>query len=129
MSRKNRQTESQKSENTAPAADAASQQTETQNTVVAEVAPAPKPARLEANGVKQPKAGGLCRAVWDYCAGVKEATGVLPTVKEVKAHAQAVGWNLNNASIEYYAYRKFAGIRGRVQAPPAAPATDAATSV
>ena len=76
--------------------------------------------RPEQNGVKRPSAGGLCRAVWDACWAHQEITGTPPTAKEVKAIAEANGWNPNNASIEYYQWRKFNGITGRVaKAAPA----------
>ena len=75
--------------------------------------------RPEQNGVKRPSAGGLCRAVWDACWAHQETTGLPPTAKEVKAIAETNGWNLNNASIEYYQWRKFNGITGRVKAAPA----------
>ena len=70
--------------------------------------------REERNGVKRPSAGGACRAVWDFC----DAAG-MPTVAQVKAEAEARGWNANNASIEYYQWRKFMGIRGRQGKPVA----------
>ena len=76
--------------------------------------------RPEQNGVKRPSAGGLCRAVWDACWAHQAATATPPTAKEVKAIAETNGWNLNNASIEYYQWRKFNGITGRVS--KAAPA-------
>lgn len=75
--------------------------------------------RPEQNGVKRPSAGGLCRAVWDACWAHQETTGLPPTAKEVKALAEANSWNPNNASIEYYQWRKFNGITGRVKAAPA----------
>ena len=75
--------------------------------------------RPEQNGVKRPSAGGLCRAVWDACWAHQETTGLPPTAKEVKALAEANGWNQNNASIEYYQWRKFNGISGRIAAPKA----------
>lgn len=76
--------------------------------------------RPEQNGVRRPSAGGLCRAVWDACWAHQAATGTPPTAKEVKAIAEANGWNPNNASIEYYQWRKFNGITGRVaKAAPA----------
>ena len=76
--------------------------------------------RPEQNGVKRPSAGGLCRAVWDACWAHQAATGTPPTAKEVKAIAETNGWNPNNASIEYYQWRKFNGITGRVaKAAPA----------
>lgn len=76
--------------------------------------------RPEQNGVKRPSAGGLCRAVWDACWAHQEITGIPPTAKEVKVIAEINGWNPNNASIEYYQWRKFNGITGRVaKAAPA----------
>lgn len=76
--------------------------------------------RPEQNGVKRPSAGGLCRAVWDACWAHQGITGTPPTAKEVKAIAETNGWNPNNASIEYYQWRKFNGITGRVaKAAPA----------
>ena len=75
--------------------------------------------RPEQNGVKRPSAGGLCRAVWDACWAHQEITGTPPTAKEVKAIAETNCWNPNNASIEYYQWRKFNGITGRVKAAPA----------
>ncbi len=68
--------------------------------------------RPEANGVRMPSAGTACRAVWDYCTSQVEA-GAPPTAKTVKAHADASGWNTNNASIEFYRWRTFNGISGR----------------
>lgn len=83
--------------------------------------------RPEQNGVKRPSAGGMCRAVWDACWAQQAETGEVPTAKWVKEKAAAMGWNPNNASIEYYQWRKFNGISGRVAAPkPAAePAAEA----
>jgi hypothetical protein len=68
--------------------------------------------RPEQNGVKRPSAGGMCRAVWDFL-DAKVAEGAAVTAKDVKAWAPAQGWNPNNASIEFYQWRKFHGIRGR----------------
>lgn len=70
--------------------------------------------RPKQNGVTRPSAGGACRAVWDFCWSVAPA---IPTVAQVKAHATKMGWNINNASIEYYCWRKYNGISGRVAAP------------
>jgi hypothetical protein len=64
--------------------------------------------REEKNGVKRPSIGGMCRAVWDYLDANQAATS-----KDVKAKAQEMGWNVNNASIELYQWRRFHGIRGR----------------
>lgn len=77
------------------------------------------------NGIKRPSEGGLCRAVWDFCDAAREKNGgTPPTAKDVKAYAETVGWNMNNACIEFYQWRKYNGITGR--APAAKPATPAA---
>lgn len=70
------------------------------------------------NGVKERSKGGLCRAVWDELNSLMthdEATGLanVPTVAQIKKIAEEKGWNVNNASIEYYQWRKFHGISGR----------------
>lgn len=61
--------------------------------------------REERNGVKRPGSGGKCAAVWDYLDLYPTATA-----KEVREIAGSMGWNLNNASIEFYQWRKFHGI-------------------
>lgn len=66
--------------------------------------------RPKQNGVTRPSLGGMCRAVWDFCDA---NSGV--TIADVKAEAAKRGWNTNNASIEYYQWRKFHGVRGRVK--------------
>lgn len=68
--------------------------------------------REERNGIKKPSVGGQCRAVWDALDDMV-AAGTQPTAKQVKALAEERGWNPNNASIEFYQWRKFNGIRGR----------------
>lgn len=70
--------------------------------------------REERNGVKRPSVGGMCRAVWDALDEIK-ATGVVPTAKQVTEMATNKGWNKNNASIEFYQWRKFNGIEGRAK--------------
>lgn len=64
--------------------------------------------REERNGVKRPSAGTVCGAVW-------AAFDANPAVKagELAALADANGWNRTNVSCEFYAWRKFMGIKGR----------------
>ena len=50
--------------------------------------------------------------MWDAMDAMVES-GKQPTAKDVKALAEERGWNPNNASIEFYQWRKFHGIRGR----------------
>lgn len=68
--------------------------------------------REEKNGVKRPSIGGMCRAVWDALDSVVTAGGS-PTAKDVKAMSEKNSWNVNNASIEFYNWRRFNGISGR----------------
>lgn len=66
--------------------------------------------RIEQNGIKRPSIGGKCRAIWDALDEYRAETGELPTSKTVKELAADSGWNPNNASIEFYQWRKFHGI-------------------
>lgn len=66
--------------------------------------------RPEQNGIKRPSIGGKCRAIWDALDAYRAETGELPTSKTVKELAADEGWNPNNASIEYYQWRKYNGI-------------------
>lgn len=64
--------------------------------------------RVERNGIKQPSVGGACRSVWDACSEMQALAPDVPlAVKQVKAHAVTMGWNENNAVIEFYRWRKW----------------------
>jgi hypothetical protein len=65
------------------------------------------------NGITRPSAGGKCRAVWDQLDELRASLGTVPSSKDVKVLAQQNGWNPNNASIEFYQWRKYNGIFGR----------------
>lgn len=65
----------------------------------------PKVERVEQNGVKRPRDGGLCAAVWAWLDAHPDAT-----IKDAKAAAPGNGWNENNVACEFYAWRKFNGI-------------------
>ncbi len=68
-------------------------------------ASAPKVEQEECNGVKHPKAGGVCADVWAWLDAYPDAT-----LKDAKAQGEKRGWNLNNVSCEFYARRRFYGI-------------------
>lgn len=77
--------------------------------------------RPEQNGIKRPSAGGLCRAVWDAMDAQREANeGTVPSTQQVRDLALMHNWNINNAMIEYYQWRKFNGITGRAKKVEAA---------
>lgn len=65
--------------------------------------------REERNGVKRPKDGGLCAAVWSDLDKLL-ASGATPTTAQVRDLAAARGWNPNNALCELSAWRKFMGL-------------------
>lgn len=72
-------------------------------------APKASKARSEIrNGVRKP-IKGKCAEVWATLTAVCEIseTDSPLTIVEVRALAEAHGWNLNNATIEFYAWRKF----------------------
>ena len=73
----------------------------------AKKAAAPKVERVEQNGVKRP-GPGKCLEVWEY---LDQHGNMKP--KDLQPVAEARGWNINNASIELYQWRKFNGISGR----------------
>lgn len=68
--------------------------------------------RQEQNGITKPSIGGKCRAIWDAC-DLEYASNNVPAVKRIKEIAVENGWNVNNAVIEYYQWRKFHGLTGR----------------
>lgn len=71
-------------------------------------------ARDKRNGVTRPSAGGKCREIWDFLDSIyQDGKGTMPTAKLVKEQSESRGWNANNASIEFYQWRKFQGIAGR----------------
>ena len=64
--------------------------------------------REERNGVKRPSEGTVCGAVWaEFDKNPEIKAGELADL------ADANGWNRTNVSCEFYAWRKFMGIKGR----------------
>lgn len=64
--------------------------------------------REERNGVKRPSEGTVCGNVWaEFDKNPEIKAGELADL------ADAHGWNRTNVSCEFYAWRKFMGIKGR----------------
>jgi hypothetical protein len=76
--------------------------------------------RIIQNGVKRPRDGGLCAQVWAALDQMR-AAGTDPATKDVRDLAAAKGWNVNNATAELSAWRKFNGISRSVLKAPAKP--------
>lgn len=62
------------------------------------------------NGVRKP-IKGKCADVWQALDDL--LANELPTIKHVRDLAQANNWNLNNATIEFYGWRKFHGLNNK----------------
>ena len=60
------------------------------------------------NGVRKP-IKGKCAEIWSTLDDL--LANELPTIKHVRDLAQANNWNLNNATIEFYGWRKFHGLK------------------
>lgn len=69
--------------------------------------------RPEQNGIKRPSEGGKCAAIWEACDALYEVRQIVPMPKDIKALAEENEWNVNNAVIELYQWRKFMGFVGR----------------
>lgn len=77
----------------------------------APTAPAKSKTRSETrNGVRRP-IKGKCADVWNALDNMLP-NGV-PTIGNVRDLAKANGWNINNATIEFYAWRKFIGLNNK----------------
>lgn len=75
----------------------------------APVVTAAKPERIVQNGIRRPLPDSVCGQVWTALDQM-HAAGVVPTAKDVKSLATAKTWNPNNASIEFYQWKRFMGL-------------------
>ena len=64
--------------------------------------------REERNGVKRPSEGTVCGAVWSVFDAKPNTVAA-----DLAQIADENGWNRTNVACEFYAWRKFMGIRGR----------------
>lgn len=83
--------------------------------IIEQAAPAKieRPKAEVKNGIKAPLREGKCKHVWQTCQAMFEATGKVPTLKELNAHEAMQGTNLTNNQIEFYRWRKFNGLNGK----------------
>ena len=75
---------------------------------VASTAAASKSRSEVRNGVRKP-IKGKCAEVWATLTALQEVTesGAPVNIADVRKLAETHNWNLNNATIEFYAWRKF----------------------
>lgn len=85
---------------------------------VTPIAPQAPKVSLVQNGVAPPQGEtGICARIWLSINAYRTANGGnLPTLQQVKAWGTANGVDLVTCAVQYYRYRKHAGIRGRAQA-------------
>lgn len=76
---------------------------------IASVAPPAAPVATDGKK-KYPRVGGKCWQVWNACDEL-QAAGTYPTVKHLRDLAVERNWNVSNASQEFYAWRKFHGVK------------------
>lgn len=63
------------------------------------------------NGVRRP-IKGKCADVWAALDAEVDG-GYMPSIKTVRELAEKHSWNLNNCTIEFYAWRKFNGFNNK----------------
>lgn len=63
------------------------------------------------NGVRRP-IKGKCAEVWAALDAEVDG-GYMPSIKTVRELAEKHNWNLNNCTIEFYAWRKFNGFNNK----------------
>jgi hypothetical protein len=80
------------------------------------------PAEVES---PRPREGGKCAMVWSELDRLRAKKNDVPTLADIMVISNAEGWNENNTRVEYYNWRRAAGIHGRV-APPTPAVTPAA---
>lgn len=68
----------------------------------------------------RPRAGGRCAAVWDELDRLRAEDDV-PMLSDIMKVGRQRKWNENNTRVEYYQWRKFHGIRGRLGSRKASP--------
>lgn len=76
---------------------------------------APDAAVVSRSVEKTPKAGGKCAAVWDELEKqFSREPNKIPALDDIMRVGKSHGWNSNNTRVEYYAWRRHKGIKGRV---------------
>jgi hypothetical protein len=88
---------------------------------------AKKTAMPEQNGVKRPKPGGVCAAVWDIADAISADLKQPAPIANVLEAAKAKNLDETTTRVQYARWKKFFGLQGRIAAPTA-PAGAAATA-
>ena len=97
---------------------AANDLVEADKATVVEVTTQPAPVALAKDKTRSETRNGVRRPIKGKCADVWNALDNMlpdsvPTIGNVRDLAKANGWNINNATIEFYAWRKFHGLNNK----------------
>lgn len=57
------------------------------------------------NGIRRPRSGGVCSAIWEWIDRNRQAT-----FSDIKVVGLKMGWNRNTVLRQFYECRKFLGI-------------------
>ncbi len=69
--------------------------------------------RDEANGIRRPSAGSICRGIWDELDLVQKASGKVPSFEDVRTLMKAKSWSRNTAFTQYQRWKQFHGVMPR----------------
>lgn len=88
--------------------------------------PAPKPPKIEANGVTRPTAGTKTGRVWEIADQLSAAKGGPADRKDVMAQGKAEGINESTVMTQFGRWREFHGLVNKraAAAPAAAPVVE-----
>jgi hypothetical protein len=73
-----------------------------------------EPAAPEHNGIRRPKPDTLCGKAWVIFDSVSQKNGYPASIREALEIARQQGLNEGNVRAEFYQWRKFNGIAGRI---------------
>lgn len=70
--------------------------------------------RPQQNGIKQPSTGTTCRTIWDTLDSMRAAAGAVPAIGAFKVVAARMGLDPTTTTIQYYRWRNYNGVAGRL---------------
>lgn len=73
----------------------------------------------EQNGVRQPRPGTNCAAIWDMATAMSNERKATVAVGDLIDAATAAGFNVATIKTQYARWRKFHGVEGRVESEKA----------
>lgn len=73
--------------------------------------------RPEQNGIKMPSEGTTCRLIWDTLDSLSSELGSVPPIKLFKEVASKMDIDPTTTTIQYYKWRNFHGVSGRLATP------------